>query len=116
MNHVEHARAARRCLAVALATMAGAAWAAHGGGGGGDSSMNPFTGDSYAYFHGGHNLGEGAMIRPGGTPPQTGWQLYPWRGRAASDAPVASAPTTATPPAERRYVPAPSATPPTTAR
>jgi len=56
------------------------------------------------------------MIRPGGTPPQTGWQLYPWRGRAASDAPVASAPTTATPPAERRYVPAPSATPPTTAR
>src|SRR6266480_4065208 len=38
---------------------------AHGGGGrGGDSSMNPFTGDSYAYFHGGHNLGEQGMNIP----------------------------------------------------
>ncbi|HVO91084.1 MAG TPA: hypothetical protein VMV45_21285 [Casimicrobiaceae bacterium] len=34
----------------------------------GDSSMNPFTGDSYAYFHGGHNAGEQAMIIPGRTP------------------------------------------------
>jgi hypothetical protein len=42
---------------------------AHGGGGrGGDSSMNPFTGDSYAYFHGGHNLGEQAMNIPWRTP------------------------------------------------
>src|SRR5438105_3223097 len=42
---------------------------AHGGGGrgggdSGDSSMNPFTGDSYAYFHGGHNLGEEGMNIP----------------------------------------------------
>jgi hypothetical protein len=115
MNHVRHARVVRRWLALALATLSGAAMAAHGGGGG-DSSMNPFTGDSYAYFHGGHNLGEGAMIRPGGTPPPTGWQLYPWRGRAASDAPGVSTPATSAPPAERRYAPAPSATPPTTAR
>src|SRR5690349_18285363 len=34
------------------------------GGGSGDSSMNPFTGDSYAYFHGGHNLGEQGTIFP----------------------------------------------------
>ena len=26
--------------------------------------MNPFTGDSYAYFHGGHNLGEQGTISP----------------------------------------------------
>jgi len=37
---------------------------AHGGGRGGDSSMNPFTGDSYAYFNGGHNLGEQGMNIP----------------------------------------------------
>jgi len=42
---------------------------AHGGGGrGGDSSKNPFTGDSYAYFHGGHNLGEQGMNIPWRTP------------------------------------------------
>jgi hypothetical protein len=41
---------------------------AGGGGRGGDSSMNPFTGDSYAYFHGGHNLGEEGMILPGRAP------------------------------------------------
>src|SRR5437868_12538938 len=35
-----------------------------GGGRGGDSSMNPYTGDSYAYFHGGHNLGEEGMNIP----------------------------------------------------
>ena len=40
-----------------------------GGGRGGDGSMNPFTGDSYAYFHGGHNLGEEGMILPGRAPP-----------------------------------------------
>jgi len=43
--------------------------AAAGGGRGGDGSMNPFTGDSYAYFHGGHNLGEEGMILPGRAPP-----------------------------------------------
>src|SRR5207248_11658753 len=42
---------------------------AHGGGGrgggdSGDSSMNPFTRDSYSYFHGGHNLGEQGMNIP----------------------------------------------------
>ncbi|HEY2816197.1 MAG TPA: hypothetical protein VGK44_03575 [Casimicrobiaceae bacterium] len=41
-----------------------------GGGRGGDSSMNPFTGDSYAYFNGGHNLGEQAMIIPWRSRPQ----------------------------------------------
>ena len=41
-----------------------------GGGNGGDSSMNPFTGDSYAYFHGGRNLGEEGTIRPNRPPPQ----------------------------------------------
>lgn len=29
-----------------------------GGGDSGDSSMNPFTGESYRYFNGGHNRGE----------------------------------------------------------
>ncbi len=61
-----------RMVAVAAftASVSGVA-VAHGGGGGGfsggdsgDSSMNPFTGDSYAYFHGGHNLGEQGTIRP----------------------------------------------------
>ena len=41
---------------------------AHGGGRGGDSSMNPYTGDSYAYFNGGHNLGEQGMNIPWRTP------------------------------------------------
>ena len=58
--------------AIALGSMAAGAIAGGGGrsGGGdsGDSSMNPFTGDSYAYFHGGHNLGEEGMIVPGRTP------------------------------------------------
>ena len=39
-----------------------------GGGRGGDGSMNPFTGNSYAYFHGGHNLGEEGMNLPARTP------------------------------------------------
>jgi len=52
---------------------------AHGGGGrgGGDSSMNPYTGDSYAYFHGGHNLGE------------EGFNI-PWRKAAPNTAPAAN--------------------------
>ena len=37
---------------------------AGGGGRGGDSSMNPFTGNSYAYFNGGQNLGEQGMNIP----------------------------------------------------
>src|SRR6478735_11267115 len=53
-------------LAVVLgASLTGSALAAgRGGGDSGDSSMNPFTGDSYAYFHGGHNLGEQGTIFP----------------------------------------------------
>ena len=51
-------------VAVLGASLPGSGIARGGGGHGGDSSMNPFTGDSYAYFHGGHNLGEQAMIIP----------------------------------------------------
>jgi hypothetical protein len=61
----------RVLAAAAVIAMSGSALAHGGGGGGGfsggdsgDSSMNPFTGDSYAYFHGGHNLGEQGTIRP----------------------------------------------------
>jgi hypothetical protein len=79
-----HSRTLRWCVACTLAAgCCGVAYAG-GGGRGGDSSMNPFTGDSYAYFNGGHNLGEKAMIRPGGTPPATGYQLYPPNGRVAA--------------------------------
>lgn len=63
---------------VALAGMLATASAAVAGGGGGfsggnggDSSMNPYTGDSYAYFHCGHNLGEEGMILPGRPNPQS---------------------------------------------
>lgn len=101
---------ARACAALALAMSASAAMAGggHGGGGGGDSSMNPYTGDSYAYFHGGHNLGEQGTIRPGGIPPATGWSLWPWRA-TRNDAPrsaPADAPT-------GRFAPAPDAPPAT---
>lgn len=98
------ARALRACAAVAFAvSAAGPALAAHGGGGG-DSSMNPYTGDSYAYFHGGHNLGEAGTIRPGGTPPPTGYQLWPPRG-APADAARAQ-------PAQPSFQPAPDSNPP----
>lgn len=64
-------------LAVVLgAGLPGSAVAGGGGGRGGgdsgDSSMNPFTGDSYAYFHGGHNLGEQGTIFPGRVPAAKG--------------------------------------------
>ena len=77
---------------IRLALLAGAlafpvvALAGGGHGSNGDSSNNPFTGDSYAYFHGGHNEGQGAMILPGrayGAPP-TGIQLYPPTAREAA--------------------------------
>jgi hypothetical protein len=58
-------------IAAAMLLSSGAALANRGGGDNGDSSMNPFTGDSYAYFHGGHNLGEQGTIRPDRAP------LYP---------------------------------------
>jgi hypothetical protein len=69
-------------LATALAFPA-VALAGGGHGSNGDSSNNPFTGDSYAYFHGGRNEGQGAMILPGRAygPPPTGIQLYPPAGR-----------------------------------
>jgi len=51
-------------IVVATIGIPGVAMANRGGGDSGDSSMNPFTGDSYAYFHGGHNLGEQGTIRP----------------------------------------------------
>lgn len=56
-------------IAMSGVAIAGGGGGFSGGGGGhggdnGDSSMNPFTGDSYAYFHGGHNLGEQGTIRP----------------------------------------------------
>ena len=97
-------RALCACLSLGLAVGAGAAVAGGGhggGGGGGDSSMNPYTGDSYAYFHGGRNLGESGTIRPGGTPPATGWSLWPARP-ARNDAARTAAPPTA------RYTPAPT--------
>lgn len=81
MMHRRHPGTARLALAVALTIGGvGVALAARDSG---DSSMNPFTGESYAYFHGGRNLGEGAMIRPGGTPPPQGFRLYPPRERAS---------------------------------
>ena len=75
---------------VLLAALAvpNAAFAGGRGGDSGDSSSNPFTGDSYAYFHGGHNLGEQAMILPGrqNGPPPSGVQLYPPQSRPRADA------------------------------
>jgi hypothetical protein len=73
----DHHRGWQFLVAAASAVVVSAA-SAHGGGGGGfsggdsgDSSMNPFTGDSYAYFHCGHNLGEQGMIVPGRPNPQS---------------------------------------------
>ncbi|HTL77010.1 MAG TPA: hypothetical protein VL654_11860 [Casimicrobiaceae bacterium] len=51
-------------FATAISGMPAAYAGGRGGGDSGDSSMNPFTGDSYAYFHGGRNLGEQGTIRP----------------------------------------------------
>jgi hypothetical protein len=69
--------------AVLAAGMSGAA-VANRGGDSGDSSMNPFTGDSYAYFHGGHNLGEQGTIRPDRAPPPKSKPVW---GRHSSQAP-----------------------------
>ena len=65
MDRNTRLRIARSLAAALLAIgISGIALANRGGGDSGDSSMNPFTGDSYAYFHGGHNLGEQGTIRP----------------------------------------------------
>jgi hypothetical protein len=73
-------------LVLAALAMAPAAAIAGGSHGSGDSSNNPFTGDSYAYFHGGRNAGRQAMILPGRQygPPPSGYQLYPRDARRAS--------------------------------
>ena len=77
-----------RLLVGALSAMvlSGPAIANRGGGDSGDSSMNPFTGDSYAYFHGGHNLGEQGTIRP---------NRVPAKPSMAQDAKPSSAPSRA---------------------
>ena len=115
-GHSWRSSAARLVVVLACAAGAPAAIAGGRGGGGGDSSMTPYTGDSYAYFNGGHNLGEQGTIRPGGVPPPTGWSLWPQRpvrndvqSKASPDAPTA------------RFVPAPErgtqpASPDTTTR
>ena len=79
IGHSRRRSAARLVVALAGAAVASVAIAGGRGGGGGDSSMNPYTGDSYAYFNGGHNRGEQGTIRPGGVPPPTGWSLWPQR-------------------------------------
>jgi hypothetical protein len=97
-----HRKAACIGLACACAIIASTASAGGGGrGGGGDSSMNPYTGDSWAYFNGGRNLGEQGTIRPGGTPPATGWSLWPQKpARNDSKTTSPDSPTA-------RYAPAP---------
>jgi hypothetical protein len=85
MNRKRNMLAGRLLLGAALAAgMAGVASANRGGGDSGDSSMNPFTGDSYAYFHGGHNLGEQGTIFPD--------HRYRTAPRKAEDAKAARAP------------------------
>jgi hypothetical protein len=81
-------------VAVAVAMGVTSAAMANGGRGGdsGDSSMNPFTGDSYAYFHGGHNLGEEGTIRP---------NRVPAKPNVAQDAKRPAAPSSATRPAKQ---------------
>jgi len=74
-------------IAALLAGTCGAALANRGGDSG-DSSMNPFTGDSYAYFHGGHNLGELGTIRPDRPPPPKSKPVW---GRTLSRAPDSGA-------------------------
>lgn len=65
MHRKANSRGVRVFVAAAFAIgLPAAAMANRGGGDSGDSSMNPFTGDSYAYFHGGHNLGEQGTIFP----------------------------------------------------
>src|SRR6185437_888360 len=64
MNQSRNVMMKQLLLTAALAAGMSGAAIANRGGDSGDSSMNPFTGDSYAYFHGGHNLGEQGTIRP----------------------------------------------------
>jgi hypothetical protein len=85
MDRNTRLRIARALAAASLAIgVSGVAAANRGGGDSGDSSMNPFTGDSYAYFHGGHNLGEQGTIFPD--------HRYRTAPRKAEDAKAARAP------------------------
>lgn len=69
MHRKATSRGVRVFVAAAFAIgLPATAMADRGGGDSGDSSMNPFTGDSYAYFHNGHNLGEQGTIRPNRVP------------------------------------------------
>ena len=96
-----HARQLALAVGAISAMLCGGAMAAHGGGGG-DSSMNPFYGDSYAYFNG-HNLGEQAMIIPGRTPAAQA----SFARRMGSQAPAPPPQPTVT---YRKVVPAPATT------
>jgi hypothetical protein len=75
-------------LTAALAACISGDAIANRGGDNGDNSMNPFTGDSYAYFHGGHNLGEQGTIRPDRPPPAKSKPVW---GRKSSRSPDSAA-------------------------
>lgn len=91
MHRKANSRGVRVFVAAAFAIgLPAAAMANRGGGDSGDSSMNPFTGDSYAYFHGGHNLGEQGTIFPDHayrTPPKNAHE--PKAARAPASGPTA---------------------------
>ncbi|HJU20896.1 MAG TPA: hypothetical protein VJ891_00175 [Casimicrobiaceae bacterium] len=78
-------------VAAGMLLSSGVALANRGGGDNGDSSMNPFTGDSYAYFHGGHNLGEQGTIRPDRAPLYPGARQDPKASAKASFGPAKAA-------------------------
>ena len=82
---------------------------AHGGGGGfssgGDSGMNPFTGDSYAYFHGGRNLGEEGTIRPNRPAPWPQWHRGTKNSEPAAKKPANEATDVTAAPGDRAAQP-----------
>jgi hypothetical protein len=84
MNRSRNVMTKQLLLTAALAAGMSGAAVANRGGDSGDSSMNPFTGDSYAYFHGGHNLGEQGTIRPDRAPPPKSKPVW---GRHSSQTP-----------------------------
>jgi len=97
MNQSRNVMMKQLLLMAALAAGMSGAAIANRGGDSGDSSMNPFTGDSYAYFHGGHNLGEQGTIRPDRAPPPKSKPVWgrhssqtPDNGASAKDQPSAA--------------------------
>jgi hypothetical protein len=99
MNQRRNAMMKQLLLTAALATGISGVAIANRGGDSGDSSMNPFTGDSYAYFHGGHNLGEQGTIRPDRAPPAKSKPVWgrhlsraPDNGASAKDQPSGAKP------------------------